>query len=102
MRAAETDPNEARALEIIYALRASGWTNRAIVAALRELGVPARDGKSTTTALAHLRAEGVRMGGAALGWTYGDETDTAGRRIVADVQTEAETVARILAKREKP
>jgi site-specific DNA recombinase len=53
----------------------------------------------TTTALAHLRAEGVRMGGAALGWTYGDETDTAGRRIVADVQAEAETVARILALR---
>jgi DNA invertase Pin-like site-specific DNA recombinase len=54
---------------------------------------------NTASALAHLRAQGVHMGGAALGWTYGDETDTAGRRIVADVQSEAEAVARILALR---
>lgn len=75
MRAAETDPNEARAVEIIHALRASGWSNQAILAALQKLGVPARDGRSTSA---------------------------AERRIVADVRAEAETVARILAKREEP
>lgn len=50
----------------------------------------------TRDALAHLKAKGVRLGGAALGWTRTEGTDEAGRRLIADVQREAETVARIL------
>lgn len=54
----------------------------------------------TSAALAHLRAQGVRMGGEALGWSYADATDETGRRVVEDVRHEAETVARILALRD--
>ena len=50
----------------------------------------------TRDALAHLRAEGVKLGGAALGWEHTDATDAAGRRIVAAVEVEARAVARIL------
>ena len=50
----------------------------------------------TRDALAHLRAEGVKLGGAALGWQHTDATDAAGRRIVAAVEVEARAVARIL------
>lgn len=50
----------------------------------------------TRDALAHLRADGVQLGGEALGWTRTEETDENGRRIVADVQAEARTVARIV------
>ena len=50
----------------------------------------------TRDALAHLRSEGVKLGGAALGWQHTDATDAAGRRIVAAVEVEARAVARIL------
>ncbi len=56
-------------------------------------------GERTRDALAHLKGQGVRLGGAALGWTRTDATDAEGRRVVADVQAEAETVERILALR---
>lgn len=56
-------------------------------------------GERTRDALAHLRAEGVQLGGAALGWTRTDATDTDGRRVVAVVESEARAVARILALR---
>jgi DNA invertase Pin-like site-specific DNA recombinase len=49
----------------------------------------------TVDALAHLKREGVRLGGEALGWRRSDGTDEEGRRIVEDVEAEAETVARI-------
>lgn len=51
----------------------------------------------TRDALAHLRAEGVQLGGAALGWQHTEAVDAAGRRVVAVVEDEAATVARILA-----
>ena len=51
----------------------------------------------TRDALAHLRSEGVRLGGAALGWERGEGVDAAGRRVVVAVEDEADTVARILA-----
>ena len=53
----------------------------------------------TVDALAHLRAEGVTLGGAALGWKRTDAQDDHGRRVVVQVCTEAETVTRILALR---
>ena len=56
-------------------------------------------GERTRDALAHLRAEGVQLGGAALGWTRTDATDADGRRVVAVVESEARAVARILALR---
>ena len=51
----------------------------------------------TRDALAHLRSEGVRLGGAALGWERGEAVGAAGRRVVVAVEDEADTVARILA-----
>ena len=53
-------------------------------------------GERTRDALAHLKADGVRLGGAALGWKRGDGTDGVGRRVVENVGDEAATVARIL------
>ncbi|WP_437776171.1 recombinase family protein [Sorangium sp. So ce1097] len=53
----------------------------------------------TRDALAQLRADGVRLGGAALGWVHTGEADANGRRILARVQDEAATVDRILALR---
>ena len=50
----------------------------------------------TRDALAHLRANGVQLGGAALGWEHTDETDAAGRRVIATVEREAVAVARIM------
>jgi DNA invertase Pin-like site-specific DNA recombinase len=49
----------------------------------------------TRDALAHLRSEGVQLGGAALGWTRTEATDDDGRRVVARVAAEVATVARI-------
>lgn len=50
----------------------------------------------TRDALAHLRASGVKLGGAALGWEHTEETDAAGRKIIAVVASEAAAVARIM------
>lgn len=50
----------------------------------------------TKEALAHLRAEGVPLGGAALGWQHTADTAPSGRRVIEAVASEAETVARIL------
>jgi DNA invertase Pin-like site-specific DNA recombinase len=49
----------------------------------------------TCDALAHLKAEGVQLGGAALGWTRTNETDAEGRRVVVRVADEEATLARI-------
>lgn len=53
----------------------------------------------TREALGHLRAEGVPLGGAALGWERLSVVDAAGRRCVVRDDAEAETLARILALR---
>ncbi len=53
-------------------------------------------GERTAEALAHVKAEGVTLGGAALGWRRTDATDANGRRVVETVEAEAETVVRIL------
>ena len=53
----------------------------------------------TRTALAHLRSQGVQLGGEALGWTRTDDTDDDGRKLMRVVKAEADTVARILALR---
>ena len=56
-------------------------------------------GERTRDALAHIKRDGVRLGGAGLGWTRSEATDSNGRRVVENVKTEAETVARIVALR---
>lgn len=56
-------------------------------------------GERTRDALAHLRREGVPLGGAALGWTRSEQTDADGRRVVVEVAEERETVSRIAALR---
>lgn len=55
----------------------------------------------TRDALSHLKAQGVKLGGEALGWTRGEAADADGRRIVEAVRGEARTVARILELREE-
>jgi hypothetical protein len=47
-------------------------------------------------ALQHLKANGVQLGGEALGWTRTDDTDDDGRRVVRKVSAECDTVARIM------
>jgi site-specific DNA recombinase len=56
-------------------------------------------GERTRAALAQVRAEGVRLGGAALGWNRTGETDEDGRRIVAEDASELAAVDRIRALR---
>lgn len=53
-------------------------------------------GERTREALAHLKREGVRLGGAALGWERMPERDDEGRRLVRAVDGEEDTVRRIL------
>jgi site-specific DNA recombinase len=53
----------------------------------------------TREALAHLKAEGVRLGGEALGWRRSADTDAHGRRIVTIDADETNTVARMRALR---
>lgn len=50
----------------------------------------------TRDALAHLRRQGVKLGGEALGWRRTDERDEAGRLKLAEVHEEARAVRRIL------
>lgn len=54
-------------------------------------------GERTRDALAHLKAEGVVLGGAALGWERTEERDAEGRRVVRPLADESATVARIRA-----
>jgi len=49
----------------------------------------------TRTALEHLKAKGVRLGGSPLGRQRTAEVDEEGRRLMADVASELATVARI-------
>ena len=51
----------------------------------------------TRDALAHLKAEGVKLGGAALGWKRGEACDADGRRFVEAVEAEVAAVERALA-----
>lgn len=53
-------------------------------------------GERTRDALAHLRASGVQLGGMALGWEHGDETDAQGRRVIREVEDDGATIKRIL------
>ncbi len=53
-------------------------------------------GERTKDALGYLRDEGVKLGGAALGWRHGDARDEHGRRVVERVEAEAATVVRIV------
>lgn len=53
-------------------------------------------GERTKEALSHLKAEGVQLGGAALGWERGEEEDEEGRRVVKRIKREVEVVERIL------
>ncbi|MFO0662991.1 MAG: recombinase family protein [Polyangiaceae bacterium] len=53
-------------------------------------------GERTRDALAHLRTQGVRLGGAALGWKRALHTDDEGRRCIELDEREGRTVGRIL------
>ncbi len=50
----------------------------------------------TREALTHLKAEGVRLGGAAYGWRRTEARDENGRCVVEDVGAEREGVVRII------
>ncbi len=53
-------------------------------------------GERTREVLQHLKRQGVKLGGAALGWRRVDDVDTDGRKVMADVEKELATVARIV------
>ena len=53
-------------------------------------------GERTKAALAHLRAQGVRIGPPALGMVATQETDEHGRRLLAPSESEQATVERII------
>jgi site-specific DNA recombinase len=53
-------------------------------------------GERTRDALAHLKASGVRLGGAALGWRRAEDLDEDGRRVVQVVEEEQAIVDRIV------
>ena len=55
----------------------------------------------TASALQHLKAQGVQLGGETLGWIRTDEIDAAGRKVVRKVTGECEVVSRILDLRSK-
>ncbi|MBK8170528.1 MAG: recombinase family protein [Sandaracinaceae bacterium] len=52
-------------------------------------------GERTKAALAHLKAQGVVLGGEALEWTRSVDLDSGGRRILVPDANAAETIARI-------
>ncbi|MEZ4444554.1 MAG: recombinase family protein [Polyangiaceae bacterium] len=58
-------------------------------------------GERTRDALHHVRAEGAKLGGEALGWTRSDETDKHGRRVVVHDGREAGTIARAVELRDQ-
>lgn len=58
-------------------------------------------GERTKEALAHVRREGVRLGGEALGWRRSEATTDDGRRAVETIQDEHETVRLVRALRSK-
>jgi DNA invertase Pin-like site-specific DNA recombinase len=51
----------------------------------------------TSDALAHLKAEGVKLGGEALGWARSESRDDEGRRIVEAVEVEVSAIERVFA-----
>ncbi len=53
-------------------------------------------GERTAEALGHLRSQGVRLGGEALGWRRTGERDAAGRLVVLDDDAEGAVVRRIV------
>ena len=53
-------------------------------------------GERTRDALAHLKAQGVRLGGAALGWTRMLDVDVDGHRVVRVLNEEQATIERIV------
>jgi DNA invertase Pin-like site-specific DNA recombinase len=58
-------------------------------------------GERTREALDHLRTEGVRLGGEALGWRRGDRTNDEGRRAVEEIPEERETALLVRALRDE-
>lgn len=58
-------------------------------------------GERTKDALNHLKNKGVKLGRAPLGWARAEDVDGDGRRVVQDVESEQETVARIVELREQ-
>lgn len=53
-------------------------------------------GERVRDALAHLRAQGVKLGAQALGWERGEELDGEGRLVVQAVRSEMRTIERII------
>ena len=54
-------------------------------------------GERTKDALRQIKAEGVQLGGEALGWERTEHLDAQGRKVVRRVEEEVEVVERILA-----
>ena len=56
-------------------------------------------GERTADALAHLKAQGVQLGGEAIGWQRTGQKDEHGRRVIVRVDSEADAIERIQALR---
>ena len=55
----------------------------------------------TREAMAQLKRQGVRVGRPPMGWSYSEEEDADGRRVVVPVEREARTIARAKELREQ-
>ena len=74
-------------------------SGRMVLNILASVGQAEREtaGERTRAALAHLKAKGVKLGAAALGWSRSADVDEDGRRVVIQIEDERAAVERIVA-----
>jgi site-specific DNA recombinase len=84
-------------LSVADAVDTRSAAGRLVLNVLASVGQWEREatGERTREVLSHLKAQGVKLGGAALGWSRSREKDEAGRRVVSQVDDEVAAVRRI-------